>query len=303
MTPISICIPVYNCDITMLVSSLLSCREYYKAEYEIVVIDDASQQQYKEVNRGIQDLDLVKYTELEKNIGRSAIRNLFLEYIKFENLLFLDCDTIILDPRYFINNYLNHFSEKTGVICGGRVYSSKPNNRKYTLRWKYGMKRESNLANKRAKMPYHSFMTNNFFITKNILENIKFEEKLTGYGHEDSLFGYQLMKNKVFILHIDNPTAHNFDETVDEFLKKTREGIKNLFYIHRQLVPKGEFVKINKLLKAYEQIEKIRTVTLFRLLSYLVLPILERVFWIGIVPLWLFDSYKLLYLCRVAKLR
>ena len=58
------------------------------------------------------------------------------------------------------------------------------------------------------------------------------------------------MKNNILIKHIDNPVIHDFDDTNTEFLRKTRQGIKNLLFIHTKLLPKGEFTEINKLLKS-----------------------------------------------------
>jgi glycosyltransferase involved in cell wall biosynthesis len=296
---ISVCIPSYNCDITTLVMLLLRYQEPKDHDFEIVVIDDASMDKYKVANRSILGSNRVTYIELDKNIGRSAIRNLFFNYTKFEYLLFLDCDSIILSPNSFLRNYFDQISDKVGVTCGGRKYSGKPGRRKYVLRWKFGVRREFKMAKERSQNPYHSFMTNNFLIKRDVLEAIKFEEKLKGYGHEDSLFGYQLMKNNISIKHIDNPTAHDFTETSDEFLKKTRQGIENLLFIHISLLPSGEFVEVNKLLKTFEKTKRIRS--LFSLLSYPLLPFFAALFRVGIVALWCFDAYKLLYLCRISK--
>ena len=114
----------------------------------------------------------VIYIELEKNIGRSAIRNLFLEHAKYDNLLFLDCDSIISSEEdFFVEKYLQHNSEKVGVICGGCDYPIKSPRIKFRLRWKYGIKRELKMAEERAKNPYKSFMTSNFMIKKDVLKN------------------------------------------------------------------------------------------------------------------------------------
>ena len=297
MSSISICIPVFNCDVKELISNLIQCSELFYVDYEIVIIDDASLERYKLLNREVQDFNNVTYIELDENIGRSAIRNLFLKHTKLDNLLFLDCDSKLLHKR-FISNYLIFKSE---IICGGREYQGKPKKSKHLLRWKYGIHRECKKAKNREKNPYHSFMTNNFMIKRPILGAIKFDERLTGYGHEDSLFGYQLMKNNIQIAHIDNPTIHDFNETSDEFLEKTRQGIENLVFIHTKLLPDGEFRQVNKLLAAYEKVKEKKIANLFNLLSYPVLPLITVLFRIGIVHLWCFDIYKLLYLCRVAK--
>ena len=76
---ISICIPIYNNDVTSLISKLSVEIVKNKISAEIILIDDDSKMHYKEVNRKIKN-DLVKYIELNQNIGISKIKNLFLQY-------------------------------------------------------------------------------------------------------------------------------------------------------------------------------------------------------------------------------
>jgi glycosyltransferase involved in cell wall biosynthesis len=296
---LSICIPVYNHNIQELVKELLHQLQSASIKGEIVVIDDASLAKFKVENRTISAFEQVVYIELEKNVGRSAIRNLFLKHTKFENLLFLDCD-VKIHPDNFISNYLKSNAK---VTCGGLLYPAKRPTRKHLLRWKYGVYRECRLAKERAQEPYKSFMTSNFMIKKNVLEKIRFDERLTDYGHEDTLFGYALMKKSIQIKHIDNQVIHNSGETSAEFLKKTRKGIENLWYIHTELLPTNKFSEINTLLKTYKKVKARRLVNLLSFLSYPILPVLSFLIRAGIVFLWCFDVYKLLYLCRVSKIK
>lgn len=294
---LSICIPVYNYDIQELVKELLQQLKNASTEGEIVVIDDASQEDFKAENRKVEAFEQVVYIELEKNSGRSAIRNFFLKHTRFEKLLFLDCDVRIY-PDNFIHNYIKSTAE---VTCGGLLYPESRPGRNQSLRWEYGIHRECKIAVERAKEPYKSFMTSNFMIKRVVFEKIKFDETLSGYGHEDSLFGYALIKNDIQIKHIDNQVIHNTNETSKEFLKKTRQGIENLWFIHSKLLPNGEFTEINKLLKTYEKIKAKRLANLLNFLSYPILPLFSALFRAGIVFLWCFDVYKLLYLCRISK--
>jgi glycosyltransferase involved in cell wall biosynthesis len=205
----SICIPVYNYNINELVNDLILQLDQCKFNYEIVVIDDFSKSLFKKANTNLKSNEKIVYIELEKNIGRSAIRNLFIKYTRFENLIFLDCDSKLLTTQ-FIGIYRNAMLQNHKVVCGGRDYLRKPKERKYKLRWKYGHYRECMTEGERNKNPYRSFMTNNFLIHKSILKKIKFEERIKGYGHEDTLFGYQLMKSSIPVKHIDNQAIIRF---------------------------------------------------------------------------------------------
>ena len=59
----------------------------------------------------------------------------------------------------------------------------------------------------------------------NCFKKISFNERLSGYGHEDTLFGYELNKNNIQIHHIDNPVLNGHLDTNEAFLLKTEEGL------------------------------------------------------------------------------
>ena len=150
---LSVCIPVYNFDVQELVNSLK--KEIIKAQLnaEIILIDDASTKDFVSVNEPLIKI-ANQFIFLEKNIGRSAIRNLFLKYASGDFLLFLDCDAKIISEN-FLQNYLQ-FIEKnkdTKVIFGGFEVEQGT----LTLRKKYSLEREIIPLEKRKKAPYSSF--------------------------------------------------------------------------------------------------------------------------------------------------
>ena len=49
-------------------------------------------------------------------------------------------------------------------------------------------------------------------ISKTCFEQISFNEDLQGYGHEDTLFGYELDKKNIQIHHLDNPVLNGLDK-------------------------------------------------------------------------------------------
>ena len=122
---ISICIPVYNFNVSLLLEELSRQMEKAEASVELILIDDCSSSENKELNKSA--CNKHRYIELEKNIGRAKIRNLFLEYAQYEHLLFLDCDSLI-PKETFLSNYLKAIKEgESSIICGGRIYDrAKP---------------------------------------------------------------------------------------------------------------------------------------------------------------------------------
>ncbi len=292
----SFCIPIYNCDLSVLTHSLLEQAFHAKIQFEIILIDDASEWEFKKNNSLLAELDHVVYIELEKNIGRSAIRNLFLEYAKYAYLIFIDCDSEVPDNQ-FVDRYFDVTGNKTEVICGGRIYTGAPKSKKLKLRWKYGSQRECKTACQRTVRPYHSFLSNNFLIRKETFKKLKFDERIKSYGHEDSLYGFALKQSGISVIHIENPLIHNYAEAVDEFLFKTREGIENLYFIYSEINPGENFTEMIKLLKTFCRIKNFYLTIIIAISYKFLAPLFSGLFKTGIVNLAMFDYYKLSYLC------
>ena len=298
---ISILIPVYNFDVTRLVKDLYLQALELKEPFEFIIIDDASDKQYCDKNKTIEEYENVQYIELEQNIGRSKIRNRLAEMAKYDYLLFMDCDSQVVNRQY-LKSYIEKCKGET-VVCGGRLYlPEKPNDSSLQLRWKYGVYRESTPANVRNENPYRSFMTNNFMIAKSVFNILSFDENLSGYGHEDTLFGLELKHLNIPIIHIDNQLYHIGLEPASEFLHKTEQGLKNLLLL---LEIKTEFkkdlIEDIKILNVFNTIRKGRMtklmIVLFNAFRKMLLSNLH-----GSNPsLKIFDFYKLGYLCRYSQ--
>jgi len=251
---ISICIPVYNFDVRPLVEELHKQAMALESGVEILVIDDASNKEFQYLNREITHLFTVVYLELPANIGRSRIRNLLSGKARNEWLLFMDCDSEITSDR-FLAEYAAH-TNAVQVVCGGREYRHTRPQEEFVLHWKYGKYREVKCAKTRSLNPYQSFMTNNFMVHKQILNRIQFDEDILGYGHEDTLFGFELMRQNLPVVHINNPLLHINLETHSVFLNKSQEAIANLYGIYLRSNAPEQFAKFVRLLRWSEKTSK-----------------------------------------------
>lgn len=251
---LSICIPVYNYDMRSLVKSLHEQALLLEVPVEIVILDDASDKEYHDINKEIANYDLVRYEILPVNAGRSRIRNLLAHKAHHNWLVILDCDSATPDQLY-LKRYLNE-TGNNAVVCGGRSYLSEPPKDNTYLHWLYGTKREVRSVALRSQSPHLSFMTNNFMVPKSIIKQIPFNENIKGYGHEDTLFGYELMKNGVPVKHIDNPLLHVGLQINTEFLEKSIEGIKNLAFINNYLDDDADLKKMVRLLAWFQRLKK-----------------------------------------------
>jgi hypothetical protein len=295
---LSVLIPVFNFDICNLVHEISNQAVKAKVLFEIIVIDDASHEDFKIINREITHYEGVTYIEEKKNLGRSKIRNKLADISKYNYLLFLDCDSKIIKKNFLIN-YLRNIDTES-VIYGGREYDSMdPEDGKYKLHWLHGIKREQIPAIVRAEVPNKSFMTNNFIISRKAFNRVRFNELIKGYGHEDTLFGYDLAAVNIVVKHIDNPVIHLGLESNEEFLRKTQEGIKNLKKIMSINGNAKKLIKDITLLAFYS---RIKNFGLNKFISYLYSRNeyrLRKNLLSKNPNLILFDFYKLGYLCSL----
>ncbi len=291
---LSICIPVYNYSVVELVKILDLQAEKSGKTIEILVIDDASEMNYHLENEKIEKLSHVKYIRLLENIGRSKIRNLLAEKSTYNFLLFLDANIKIVNDL-FVENYLKIITDEK-VIIGGIKSCEKPVDKEYILRWKYSKIRESYPSAIRQLYPYKSFIAKNFLIPKSVFKNIQFDENLTGYGHEDTLFGLILKQMNVPIIHIDNAVIHSNLENNKRFITKTEEGIANLLSLYSSRKNDIEFIKSFKLLKYYLKLGKLNkqfVAFVFKLFK----PVLIWQLTGNHPKMLVFDIYKIGYMC------
>lgn len=295
---LSICIPVYNFDVTELVDSLLKQAEAIDYPVEILVFDDFSQSYYRKKNAPLVLRPNVSYLEFDFNIGRSRIRNRLGDFARGEWLLFLDCDTIPETPD-FIANYVENLG-RAKVIYGGRTYGPKPRHSGLILRWKYGVRRECTKAMFRQINPYKSFMSSNFVIERETFLTTRFNEDLSGYGHEDTLLGIDMKHNDISILHIDNPTVHLGLESATEFIEKTAQGVLNLARI-LQMMPdsRTEIEKSIKLLNVFRKARYLGLLYPLRWVFNILTPVIKKHLASKKPSVTLFDIYKLSLLAKL----
>ncbi|MEC3907250.1 glycosyltransferase [Tamlana sp. 2201CG12-4] len=281
---LSILIPVYNCDISKLVNELYTQTVECNINFEILAYDDGSRSSTNSMNEEVNNIKNCTFKALQKNIGRSAVRNLLGFHSKFENLLFIDAGTF---PRMksFIKNYIAQI-ETSQVLVGGMTFCDEPPEKPFKLRWIYTKKRES-------KSGLHSC---NFYIKKNLFKDFSFDESLKNYGYEDVLFFETLKTNGIMVKTFYNPVEHYADDTANTFIKKNENAIKNLI----NLINKG---KLNKdkvgISKCYFKLSKFKLCGFIVSIFKLTKPILKYNLNSNYPLLFLYDFYRLGYFCLI----
>lgn len=222
---LSILIPVYNYDCTLLVEELV--RQTANFDCEIIVAEDGSSDPLTlKANSAIAEKERCRYLKRDGNVGRAAIRNLLAHESTKPWLLFLDCDVELKDCN-FIANYLS--ADESHLVVDGGVSVKQDNGLMNNLRYRYEtneLPRHS--VEQRSMNPYRSFRTTNFMVSRQVMIQHPFDERFKRYGYEDVLFGKQLRNAGISILHIDNAVNIDDLEPNDVFVRKTEESLETL---------------------------------------------------------------------------
>jgi glycosyltransferase involved in cell wall biosynthesis len=282
---ISILIPVYNYNIEPLIKVLCDQVSDTNINYEIIVIDDASTsiKYQKQHLLNYKNLSLI---QLDKNIGRSAIRNLLASKANYENCLFIDAGNLP-KSKSFINSYLDNLNNE--VVIGGMVEAEQKPKKPYRLRWLFTKKRERFSNDKVCSSA-------NFMIKKQIINKYPFDESVQQYGYEDLFFFNTLKDNSVDLHFIDNPVIHDCGEDAFVFMRKIEQGLENLAEFS---IKNYDLIKDNNIVTLYERIHHYRLdfliKSLFKLTRGLILKNLNSSY----PSILLFDFYRLGYFCTM----
>jgi glycosyltransferase involved in cell wall biosynthesis len=234
-TILSVLVPVYNWDISLLFDKL--AEEIHSGMFndmiEVIVIDDCSTDDKIRTANGKKVLECrntganIKYSELRKNLGRALTRNKLAEQASGEFLLFLDAD-VLPDQTDFLRRYIDYISKNEwDVVCGGlSSIHRKMIDKKYDFCFYWNTKIVAKAAEVRNKTPWRYLWTSNIMVRKSVFHELPFDERFSGYGFEDSEWGIRL-SNKYKVLHIDNTVSHLGLVTKETAYKKMRDSIEN----------------------------------------------------------------------------
>ena len=289
---ISILIPCYDFNAYPLVNILEKQALILNINFEIICIDDGSFSSKNETNQKINLLTNAKFIESKKNIGRIKNRILLAQKSQYDWLLYIDVDTLPND-KDFLANYIT-FLKKGEIIFGGCIYN-KPQNKNSNLRYKFGKYREEIASSIRNKNPYKFISSSNFICRKDILLNTLKKIETKSYGG-DYIFGSLLRQDKINIIHIDNNVVIEDIDDNQKFIRKTEKALENLLKCYKKGLLNKHSISI---LSAYKFLEKFFLKKIFVKSTDLVNNIIENNLVNQNPNLFLFDLYRLRYLCQL----
>jgi glycosyltransferase involved in cell wall biosynthesis len=242
---VSVLIPVFNWDVSLLARSLLVEIESEQLgnQVEIILADDCSTaMEIQTTNRTLFNAPhavCIRYLELKRNLGRAAIRNFLVAQSTGEFLLFLDAD-VAPDNSDFLRRYLGYArANSCDVVCGGISYTQRIlTGPEYDFYVYMSSRADVHPPAVRNRLPWRWILTSNIMVRRTAFEATPFDQRFIGYGYEDIEWGIRLTR-QFRILHIDNPVSHLGLVRRSSVLGKMRVSIPN-YHLLATLHP-GEF--------------------------------------------------------------
>ncbi|HCC72085.1 MAG TPA: hypothetical protein DEQ09_13180 [Bacteroidales bacterium] len=263
---ISILIPVFDYDLDSLVTGLQQAVKDFEEIDEIIIGADGCSSEYLGMYEALSKLDKVSLLVSENNVGRATIRNMLADRATSDYLIYIDADVLIQgNPKEYIKRWLENYNLAPVIFGGTDYHKVPPDNPDKYLRWHYGYYHERKSLKKRKKRPYSNFSGFNFLIERSILDKFRFNEELKKYGHEDTLFAYQLKKAGIKIAHIENNLIHDGLESNRDYVLKTRDSISNLNILYDKVTDNRTFASVVCLLRYYNLLKPLG---ITRLLAY-----------------------------------
>ncbi|MBR2638275.1 MAG: glycosyltransferase [Bacteroidaceae bacterium] len=245
---LSILIPTKDYDCHRLIKELHRQGQALDIPFEILVGEDGTSAANLNLNNTSDNLPNYRRIVKTHNIGRAKMRNLLALESRYSNLIFIDSDAIV-EKSDFLAIYTEALKSYS-VVCGGLYHADKCPNNNCSLRYRYEKETDKKRdALTRSKAPYDRFSTFNFAIKKDIFVAILFDDSITRYGHEDTLFGKELEKRGIKIKHIENRLLHNGLEDNATFLAKTEQALFNLKEMKDKIGETPLLIAVHKLQK------------------------------------------------------
>lgn len=228
--PVSIVVPVYNCEKTIALTLNGIADQTYK-EFEIIVVDDGSNDSTAEIVKSFKEVTYV----YQKNAGPAAARNRGAQTASHKIIFFIDSDCI--PQKNWIEQAVGHFQDAAvGVVSGSYGIA---NEQSVLAR----MVHQEILFRHQKLMPRYpkSFGSYNFGVRKNVFDEVKgFNTAYRFASGEDNDLSYKIQKAGYRIYFERNALVDHFHPTdlVKYFKEQGRHGFwrAKMYFDHFHMV-------------------------------------------------------------------
>lgn len=244
----SIVIPTYNRS-EKLKECLLTLfkQEYAKSEYEIIVVDDGSQDATLQVLKTIKKQSPVPLSFFNQpNSGQGTARNKGIATAHGELILLLGDDIVAL-PSLLAEHDRVHKAhpEENAAVLGFITWHPKLTitplmrfmERGGAIFGKFGGHQFAfDLLEGKSVADYRFFYTSNISLKRSLLMRFQFDPWFSSYGWEDIELGYRLTKKASLVLYYE-PDAiayHDHPMTNEQFANRMRAIGRSSHIIHQK---------------------------------------------------------------------
>lgn len=241
---VSIVIPTRN-RAKKLRGCLEKLREQDFKNFEIVVVDDGSTDNTKEVVRKFSGLE-IKYI-YQEHIQQGAARNKGIKNASGKYIAFIG-DDIFPETRW-LSEHMKVHEQNMGIAVLG--FTLWPREWKINDFMKYlapnGPQFNYGIIEDVNNCGWDFFLTSNISLEKIWFEKDLFDENFRGWGYEDLELGYRLEKKGLRIVFNNKAVAyhHHYYDNPEAFLKKQKNAAYSALYFSKKF-PELQKVLIDK---------------------------------------------------------
>ncbi len=251
---LSIIIPtIGRPSLTKVLDRIIDCNEFKTIKPEILVIYDGQANKKIDQNKG-----LIKLFKTGNKKGVSSARNLGLHKTTGDIITFIGDDTIPTKNwlQKIFKFHSTHPDPNTTLL--GKISWIPELAKDPFHQWLENNAQFSFNAIKKHGPTWHHFYTSNISLKRELIGNERFSEKFTGWGFEDTEFGYRLTKKGMQMVYDENcEVLHDHKQTLESVIKNTRNSrtnAKTFETLHPEIkiLPEHRskcFIKISVILK------------------------------------------------------
>lgn len=257
---ISVVIPTYNRSEKLREClEALATQDFDKKQYEVVVIDDGSQDETQELLKKIEKKFPVPLRILtQNNSGQGVARNKGIDEATGDIILFLG-DDIVATPTLLREHEKLHrwYPQEHAAVLGFITWHPKLSitplmqfmERGGAIFGRFGGHQFAfDLLQGKSMADYRFFYTSNISLKRTLLKQHKFDPWFSGYGWEDIELGYRLSKRANLQLYYNKDAIayHDHAMNADQWADRMRAIGRASQAIHKKYPELETFPSKNK---------------------------------------------------------
>lgn len=221
---LSVIIPTFNrAEVLRRLLNLLSVQTLPKSEFEVIVIDDGSQDDTPRLLAEFAESGQLQLRfESQKNAGQGPARNRGLELARGRLVLFLGDDMLPL-PSCLLEHVRFHvLHPEPAAACLGFVRWHPDLRPSRFMRWleTSGVQFRFHDLARGELTDFFRFYTANISLKREFLGAERFDPRFRGWGWEDTELGYRLAKKGLRLIYWPEAVTEHLHQISDEDLER-----------------------------------------------------------------------------------